>query len=185
MKPMTICLICSFLFFQNIKSQDSLKSGQARTYQGLPARITFSETQSMKVRIMAIKDSSVFVYQKAAAKPDPLQNTNMYNESNWDSYNYRFIQRIKVRNTKIRAWLLPVAIVGGAIAGALIGNAGAQKSKGLPGAANQIGGIFLGGILGAGVGTLTGLIICNAYDKKYLINGDWKSFEEMKKSMNY
>lgn len=185
MKPTIVCLACSFLFLQYIKSQDSLKSGQALTHQALLARITFSETQSMKVHIMAIKDSSVFVYQKASGKPDSLQKTNIYNESNWDSYNYRFIQNIKVRNTKIRAWLLPIAIVGGAIAGALIGNASAQKSEGIPGAANQAAGIFLGGILGAGVGTLTGLLICNAYDKKYLINGDWKSFEEMKKSMNY
>src|ERR1700749_764627 len=105
MKPMSICLVCSFLFFQNIKSQDSLKSRQIKTYPALPVRITFSETQNMKFRMMAIKDSSVFVYQKAPEKQNALQN-NMYNESNWDSYNYRFIQKIKVRNTKIRAWLL-------------------------------------------------------------------------------
>jgi hypothetical protein len=185
MKPMTICLACSFLFFQNIKSQDSLKTGGVKTYQALLARIKFSETQNMKVYIMAIKDSSVFVYQKASDKQDPLQSTNIYNESNWDSYNYRFIQSIKVRNKKIRSWLLPVTIVGGAIAGALIGNANAQKSAGIPGAANQVGAIVLGGLLGAGVGTLTGLLICDASDKKYLINGDWKSFEEMKKNMNY
>ena len=185
MKNITSCLAFLVLFMQVVKSQDSLKSRQVRTYQALPVMITFSETQTMKVRMMAIKDSSVLVYQKAPDKQDALHNTNMYNESNWDSYNYRFIQKIKVRNTKIRAWLLPVAIVGGAIAGALIGNANAQKSDGFPGAANQVGAIVLGGLLGAGVGTITGFIICNAADKKYLINGDWKSFEEMKKSMNY
>jgi hypothetical protein len=29
------------------------------------------------------------------------------------------------------------------------------------------------------------VVICSASEKKYLINGDWKSFEEMKKSVKY
>jgi len=185
MKPITICLACCFLFLQNIKSQDSLKTGQVKTHHPLTVTITFSETQSMRVQMMAIKDSSVFVYQKAPGKKNTSQSTNMYSESNWDSYNYIFIQKIRVRNTKIRAWLLPVAIVGGAIAGGLIANANYKKGDGFTEAANQIGAVFLGGILGAGVGTVAGFIICNASDKKYMINGEWKSFEEMKKSMNY
>jgi hypothetical protein len=185
MKPVTICLVCSLLFLQNIKSQDSLKTGQAKTHQALLAKITFSETQSMKVHIMNIKDSSVFVYQKVSGKPDPFHKTNIYNESNWDNYNYRFIQSVKVRNKKVRSWLLPVTIVGGAVAGALIGYASARDDGSIDGAIDQGAGIVIGGILGVGVGTVTGLLICNASDKKYLINGDWKSFEEMKKSMNY
>jgi hypothetical protein len=120
MKQVIICIVCSCLLLQNIKSHDSLKSEQANKHRALLARITFSETQSMKVHIMNIKDSSVFVYQKASGKLE-----------------------------------------------------------------NQGAGIIIGGILGGGVGTLTGLLICDAYDKKYLINGDWKSFEEMKRSMNY
>ena len=87
MKPITVFLVFSILFLQHVKAQDSLQSGQTRTHKALIARITFSETQTMRVHIMNIKDSSVFVYQKASAKTDPLQNTNIYNESNWDSYN--------------------------------------------------------------------------------------------------
>jgi hypothetical protein len=185
MKPMTICLACSLLVFQNIKSQDSVKTGQAQTHQALLARITFSETQSVKVHIMNIKDSSVFVYQKVSGKPDPFHKTNIYVEANWDSYNYRFIQSVKFRNKKIRSWLLPVTIVGGAIAGALIGYASAKDDGSIDGAIDQGAGIVIGGILGGGIGVVTGLLICNASDKKYLVNGDWKSFEEMKKSMNY
>jgi len=185
MKPMVICLACSFLFLHNIKSQDSLKSGQAETHQALLAKITFSETQSIKVHIMNIKDSSVFVYQKVSGKPDPFHKTNIYVESNWDSYNYRFIQSVTVRNKKVRSWVLPVSIVGGAVAGALIGYGASTNNGGFEAGLNQAAGIVLGGFLGAGVGTLTGLLICNAADKKYMIDGEWKSFEEMKKSMNY
>ncbi|HLA58744.1 MAG TPA: hypothetical protein VK622_08285 [Puia sp.] len=184
MKPVIICIACSCLLLQNIISQDSLKSGQAKTHRALLARITFSETQSMKVHIMNIKDSAVFVYQKASGKPDPFHKVNIYNEAGWDSYNYRFIESVKVRNKKLRSWLLPVAIVGGFVAGALIGYASA-KDDGVNGLENQGAGIIIGGIVGGGAGTLTGLLICNAYEKKYMINGDWKSFEEMKRSMNY
>jgi Na+-translocating ferredoxin:NAD+ oxidoreductase RnfD subunit len=185
MKPITVCLACSFLLLQPVKAQDSLKYEQIQTHQALLARITFSETQSMKVHIMNIKDSAVFVYQKASGKPDPFHTTNIYNESSWDSYNYRFIQSVKVRNKKIRSWLLPVSIVGGIVAGALIGYAASKNNGGIEDELNQAGGIVLGGFLGGGLGTLTGLIICNASDKKYMINGDWKSFEEMKRSLNY
>ena len=72
---------------------------------------------------MNIKDSAVFVYEKAKAKPDPFHTANIYDESKWDSYNYRFIENIMVRNKKLRSWLLPVSIVGGIIAGGLIGYA--------------------------------------------------------------
>lgn len=185
MKPVIICIACSFIFLQNIQSQDSSKSEQANTHKALLAKITLSETQTLKVHIMNIKDSSVFVYQKAGRKPDPFHTTNIYVESNWDSYNYRFIQSVKVRNKKVRSWVLPVTIVGGVVAGALIGYNSAKNGGGLDELENQTAGIIIGGILGGGVGTATGLIICNANDKKYLINGDWKSFEEMKRSMNY
>jgi Na+-translocating ferredoxin:NAD+ oxidoreductase RnfD subunit len=185
MKPITICLACSFLLLQHVKAQDSLKYEPIQTHQALLARITFSETQSVKVHIMNIKDSAVFVFQKASGKPDPFHKTNIYNEANWDSYNYRFIQSVKVRNKKIRSWLLPVSIVGGIVAGALIGYAASRNNGGNEDELNQIAGGVLGGILGGGLGTATGLIICSASEKKYMINGDWKSCEEMKRSLNY
>lgn len=185
MKSIACCLAFGLLFLQNVKSQDSLKYEQVKTHQALLAKITFSETQTIKVHIMNIKDSSVFVYQKASGKPDPFHKTIIYNESSWDSYNYRFIENIKVRNKKLRSWLLPVSIVGGIVAGALIGYAAAKKGGGIEDELNLVAASVLGGFLGGGVGTVTGLIICGSSDKKYLINGDWKSFEEMKRSLNY
>jgi hypothetical protein len=146
MNPITVCLACSFLLLQHIKAQDSVKSGQAKTHQALLAGITFSGSQIMKVHIMNIKDSSVFVYQKASGKPDPFHKVNIYTDSNWDSYHYRFIESVKVRNKKLRSWLLPVAIVGGIVAGALIGYASATDDGGIDGAVNQGAGIFIGGV---------------------------------------
>jgi hypothetical protein len=185
MKPITVFLVFGILFLQHVKAQDSLKSEQAKSHQASLVRITFSGTQSMRVPLMAIRDSSIFVYEKTSTHKDPWHKSNMYVESNWDSYNYRYIESIKVSNKKLRSWLLPVMIVGGAVAGAMIGYANAKRNGGFEDIGNVGAGIFLGGILGGGVGTLTGLLICNASDKKYMINGDWRSFEEMKKGMNY
>ena len=185
MKPITVYLAFSFLLLEYVKAQDSLKYAPTLTHQALLARITFSENQSIKVHIMNIKDSAVFVYEKAKAKPDPFHTANIYDESKWDSYNYRFIENIMVRNKKLRSWLLPVSIVGGIIAGGLIGYAVSKHNGGVEDELNQTAAIIFGGFLGGGVGTVTGLVICGASDKKYLINGDWKSFEEMKRSMNY
>ncbi len=185
MKPIIIYLSCIVLFLQNVKSQDSLKNEPLKTHEALLAKITFSETQNLKAHIMNIQDSNVFVYQKVSAKPDPFHKTNMYDKSSWDSYNYRFIESITVRNKKLRSWLLPVSIVGGMVVGALIGYAATKNKGGFETEVNQAASGVLGGILGGGVGALTGVLICNSSDKKYLINGDWKSFEEMKRSMNY
>ncbi len=144
MKPIAVFLGFSILFLQHVKSQDSLQSGQAKTHKALIASITFSETQTMRVHIMNFKDSSVFVYQKASAKPDPLQTTNLYNESNWDSYNYRFIESIRVRNKKLRHWVIPVSIVAGVIAGVIIGkNSGSNKGD-IDSQLNNMGSRFSG-----------------------------------------
>jgi hypothetical protein len=185
MKLVIICITCSCLFIQNIKSQDNLKSEQAKTHRALLASITFHGNQTMKVHIMNIKDSSVFVYQKTSGKPDPFHKVNIYAESGWDRYQYRFIESMKVRNTKLRSWLLPVSIVGGIVAGAIIGiNTGGNMGE-IGWELNNVAYGILGGLIGGAAGTMTGLIICSAYEKKYMINGDWKSFEEMKKSLKY
>lgn len=185
MKPFIICIACSFLIFQNIKSQDSLKSEQAKKHHALLARITFSDTQSMMAHITNFKDSAIYVYENISGKPDPFHKIDIYAESNWTSYNYRMIESVKVRREGLRSWVLPVSIIGGVLAGGLIGHYATRNDQGFEGLNNQWAGIVIGSILGAGVGAVTGLIICSESDKKYLINGDWKSFEEMKKTMKY
>jgi hypothetical protein len=185
MKPIKFLSFFSLLFMQNLKAQDSLKTKETVPHHALLARITFSKTQSMRIHIMAIKDSSVFVFQKSTGKPDPLHKINIYTESKWDSYNYRFIESIKVNNKKLRSWLLPTSIIAGAFVGGLIGWNSGKHIGGLEEVSPDFGKILLGGLLGGAAGTITGLVICSASEKKYLINGDWKSFEEMKASLKY
>ena len=89
------------ILFQNIKSQDSLASEQPEKHPALSASLTFIGNLNMKVHIMGIKDSSLFVHkQKTSANPDPFHRTNIYIESAWDKYNYRTIESIKVPNNK-------------------------------------------------------------------------------------
>src|SRR5579864_3967277 len=110
MKPVIICIACNILFLQNIKSQDSLVSQQPKQHPALSASLTLIGNLTMKVHIMGIKDSSLFIHQKTSGNPDPFHKTNIYLESGWDKYNYRTIESIKVTNQKLRSWLLPVSI---------------------------------------------------------------------------
>ena len=185
MKPFTVCLAFMFILLQHVKAQDSLQSEQIKTHQALHVRITFSGTQSMIVPLMAIGDSSIFVYEKTSAHKHPLHRTNIYVESNWDSYSYKYIESIKVRNRTLRAWLIPVSVVAGVVAGTIIGKNSGSNKLDVNSQINYAGTVFLGGLLGGAVGTLTGFALLSAFEQKYMINGDWKSFEEMKRSLNY
>jgi hypothetical protein len=106
MKAIIVFFIYSLLFLQYSKSQDSLKINETQPHPKVNARISFSETQSMRVPIMGMTDSSIFVYEKSSVHKDALHKTNIYIQSNWDSYNYRFISSVKVQNGKLRAWLI-------------------------------------------------------------------------------
>jgi hypothetical protein len=185
MKQLIIFFACSFLFLQNLTAQDSVKTAEPKPRHAPVVRITFSETQSMRVPLMAIRDSSVYVYEKISQHKGPMHKTNIYNESDWNSYNYRYIESIKVSNQKLKSWLIPVSIVAGVVAGALIArNSGSNKKD--PGSElNNAAAVILGGVLGGAVGTLAGFGLSSSFEKKYMINGNWQSFEEMKKSMNY
>lgn len=105
MKNITVCLAFSVLFLQTAKSQDSLKSNKAETpHPTYSVRLNLLKDQSFTAHLMDIKDSSVFVFQKKSAAPDPFHKGTklMSIDSNWDQYNYRFITSIKVRNKTLR-----------------------------------------------------------------------------------
>ena len=181
MKHTTICLALSVLFLQVVKSQDSLKAKGAETpHSTYSIRLNLLQGQSFTVHLMDIKDSSVFVFQKKSLAPDPFHKgkTLMNIDSNWDQYNYRFITSIKVRNKKLRTWTILSGLVVGTVAGIAIATNGGSGSGYAEGAA-----VVLGLLLGGGVGAVTGVIVSSALEKKYLINGDWRSFEEMKASL--
>lgn len=182
MKHIIICLACSVLLIQSTKSQDSSKSREAQTPRPTySVTLNLTQDQSFSAHLMNIKDSSVFVFQKKSAAPDPFHKgrTLMNIDSNWDQYNYRFITSIKVRNKTLRTWTILTGVVVGAVAGTIIAKGGGSTGYGA-GAA-----VFLGFLLGAGVGAVTGVIISSSIEKKYLINGDWKSFAEMKAALKY
>jgi hypothetical protein len=179
MKPIIISLIFSVLFLQNAKSQDSLAPKKTGIhYPVYFGKLFFNEGQSMKVHLMGIKDSSLLIYIKKSAKLDPFHKINIHADSSWDRYNYKIIQSVKVYNKTAKAWLIGGGAVAGIVGGIFIGTSGKSGY-------NQIAGGILGGILGGGIGALTGLAVSTAFDKKYLINGDWKSFEEMKAGLKY
>ena len=187
MKQITVFLIFSLLFLQNVKSQDSLKPKEAETPKTIyMVRLNFTTDESVRAHMMAIKDSSVFMYQKKSASPDPLHKGKaMINvESNWDRYSYKSIKSIKVTNKPLRAWTMVSGTVIGMVAGVLIGNSG-NNGSGYGGAVNSAAGVVLGLVLGGGAGLVTGLVVASSLEKKYMINGDWKSLEELKATLKY
>jgi hypothetical protein len=183
MKPVTICLIIYILFLQNVKSQDSLQSGKIQLLKSLMAKMTVPNGQTMEVRLMGIGDSTLIIYQKSSDNTVHHQKTNIYLKSEWESWNYKFIESVKVRNKTLRALVVPAAAVLGMIGGIIIAKNGTYNQNGFEGAGNKGGAYILGFLLGGVVGTLTGVVVCSTIEKKYLINGDWKSFEEMKASL--
>ncbi|MDP9042206.1 MAG: hypothetical protein M3N30_09500, partial [Bacteroidota bacterium] len=140
MKPLTVYLAISVLFLQNVKSQDSLnpKLNEAR-HPVYTARFYLLGGQNMKAKLMLIKDSSFFIYQKSSAGRDPFHKTNIYAESQWERYNYKFIESIQVNNKKIRGWPIPTSIVVGIVGGALIGKATATHGSDLESGYSAIG----------------------------------------------
>jgi hypothetical protein len=134
---------------------------------------------------MDIKDSSLYIYSKKSAKPDPLHQVNMNMPSGWESYNYKFVTGVKVRNKSLRAWVTPTSIVAGIVAGAIIGKSLGSKSSSGEGQISSSGSVILGGLLGGTGGLIIGAVICSAAEKKYMINGDWKSLEELKAELKY
>jgi hypothetical protein len=189
-------IILTTSFLQNLKAQDSLISRENDRHTYYKARINLFQGQTIKGYLMAIKDSSVFVSEKniIAKKrnlgPDPFHKSMFTGDTAMDknnyilgSYNYKLVESIKVTDQKIKTWTIVTGTVVGIVIGAIIGssNGSDQGFLGLPAGAKG----FLVGIIGGGVGALTGLAVASAFEKKYLINGDWKSLEEIKTSLKY
>jgi hypothetical protein len=195
MKPFIAYIVFTTLFLQNLKSQDSLISRENEKHNFYKVKIILFQDQTIKGYLMAIKDSSVFVSEKnmIARKrnlgPDPFHKSMFTGDTSLDKnnyilnrYNYKLIESIKVTNQKIKTWTIVTGAVVGIVVGAIIGisngsDQGFLESSGAQG--------LLVGIIGGGVGALTGLAVSSAFEKKYLINGDWKNLEEMKASLKY
>ena len=165
MKPIIVSFIFSFLFQLNAKSQDSLAQKKTdKHYPVYAGKLLLSTGQPMSVHLMAIKDSSLFIYIKKSAKLDPFHKINIHADSSWDKYNYKIIKSVKVYNKTAKGWLIGGLAVTGIVVGAIIG------TNGTSGSGYSLYGGILGGLLGGGIGAVTGVVVSNA-DKKYLING--------------
>jgi hypothetical protein len=82
MKLLTVYLTLSLFFLQNIKSQDCLKPKLVQATQPLYSiRLYLPGGQTMKVWLMDMTDSSIYVFQKQSSKPDPLHKVSMNDSS--------------------------------------------------------------------------------------------------------
>jgi hypothetical protein len=185
MKPLLISLIFTFLLLQNVRSQDSLQEHPKTHPLVYSIKLFLPGEQSLSTHLMNIKDSSLYTYTKKSVKPDPFHKVNMHIPSDWESFNYKFVTGIKVRNKSLRAWVIPTFIVAGILAGALIGKSLGSQGGSTEDQLSNVGSVIIGGLLGGTGGVIIGAVICSAAEKKYMINGEWKSFEELKATLKY
>jgi hypothetical protein len=168
------------LFLQTVKSQDSLKPVNSKDTIMTPsfymAYVYQPQHRAVKGYLVTIEDSSIFISQNKT--PLSFANVNLaYSEK----FDYKSIQKIRLNKPKVLGSSILIGAVVGIIAGALIGYASGDDSGWF--ALTAADKAFVGGLIGGGAGTLVGTIIGKASEKKFLINGDWKSLEEMKESL--
>jgi hypothetical protein len=182
MKLQIIWFVSSFLFIQNVISQDSLQTRKPEQHKPVySARIYLPGTQNFTANLMDIKDSSIFTWQKKTSSPDPFHkhSMSMFDEAGWEKYDYKVIQSVKIRKKTLRAILIGSGAVIGALSGWAIGTN--KQQNGFENAGQPVLLAFLLGTAGA----LTGLAMSSAAEKKYLINGDWKNLDELRATLKY
>jgi uncharacterized membrane protein YeaQ/YmgE (transglycosylase-associated protein family) len=180
MKLLTITCAFSMLFLQTVKSQDSLKPVNSQDAVLKPtvykAYIYQPHLRSIRGYLVTIKDSSLFLSQNKI--PLSFANANLaYSEK----FDYKSIQKVKLSRPKVLGRSILIGAIAGIIAGAIIGYASGDDSGWF--ALTAADKAVVGGLIGAGAGTLIGASIGREAEKKFLINGDWKSLEEMKESL--
>ncbi len=180
MKLFTVCIVCSFSFFQNAKSQDSLQSRQVDFDNPVYAiKLYLNGGEHFKAKLMSIRDSSIYVFDSRGAKADPFHTTNIHDESNWKKYNYKLIASIKVHNNGLRALTVLTGLIVGITAGVLIASGHSSGT--------QYDGLLYAGliILGGGIGAGSGVIIASSIEKIHEINGEWEKLEALKTTLKY
>jgi hypothetical protein len=180
-KHATLYFALSILFMQAVKSQDSLKSVNSHDtvkYQHIYSAYVFrpGHRSPDKGFLVTIQDSSLYMSQ--AKSPISFGNVNL---TSLEKFDYRYIQKVVVRKPGVVGRSILIGVIVGVAAGALIGYSLGSDHGFL--ALDAGGKAVVGGIIGAGAGTLVGGIIGNASQKKFMINGEWKSLQEMKESL--
>ena len=180
MKLLALTCVLGTLFLQTVKSQDNLKPVNSQDAVLKPtiymAYIYQPHRRSVRGYLVTIEDSSLYISQNKM--PLSFANVNLaYSEK----FDYRSIQKIRISRPKVLGRSILIGAVAGIIAGAIIGYASGDDSGWFALTAGDKA--IFGGLIGGGTGTLIGASIGKESEKKFLINGDWKSLEEMKESL--
>jgi hypothetical protein len=194
MKPCLFPFIIFIFLLSSAISQDSLNLYKEGTRPFYKAKLHSISGQTHSGYLMAIKDSAAFISEesreakKSHLQPDPFHKNRFTGDSTMDRahylvnrYGYKMIETIKIMNQKAKSHSIILGAVMGGVIGAIIGISDGTDHGLFALTAGEKG--LIAGILGGGVGALTGLAISPALEKKYFINGEWKNLEEMKASL--
>ena len=196
MKQLLTCLVLSMAFLQNATSQDDLKPSSVQLPSFYRAKLNTMQGQMAKGRSITINDSSITMWLKntnkhGATGPDPLHKAAYTGDTTHDkkyytinNYHYNSIKSVVVTNKKLKTWIIVSGMVVGIVVGAVIAYNNGDDPNGWFAASSGTKAVA-GGILGGGLGALLGVFVSSAAEKKYMINGEWKSLEEMKASLRH
>jgi len=180
MKLLTLACVLPVLFLQTVKSQDSLKETKHQDSLINPvfymAYIYQPHRHSVKGYLVTINDSSLYISQNRM--PLSFDNTNF---SYFEKFDYSSIEKVKVRKPKVMGRSVITGAIIGIVTGAIIGFALGDDTGWFGFTAGEKA--VVGGIIGGGVGSAVGAIVGNESAKKFLINGEWESLQEMKISL--
>jgi hypothetical protein len=176
MKRISLVLTLSLFFLQIVKSQDSLfkyKSYNIVVHQVMPGTL---KTSVLKGYFATIQDSALYVSGSKIG-----MSFNHVNTEYLQKIDYKSLTSVKLYDHSKSPMTMVLCMIGGAAIGALIGAAGGNDTGWFALTAGEKA--FVGGLIGIGTGALVGTIIVHSGDKKFLIDGEWKSLEEMKESL--
>jgi hypothetical protein len=180
MKPLTLTCVLTILILQAVKSQDSLKTALPTdtAVQGIfyKAIIYMTNFVVAKGYLVTVKDSSVYISQ--TKKPLSFDHVN---PAYLKKIDYRSIGEVKINKSHAMGTSILVGALLGVVTGAVIGYASGDDSEWFGLTAGEKA--FVGGIIGGGAGTLVGALIGKTSEKKFLINGEWESLQEMKEDL--
>jgi len=171
MKPIIITCLLSLVFFQVAKSQDTLY--KPRVYNSI---IKQYGVKPVKGYLATIRDSSLYITQS-----EVYLNFDTANLSYFQKFDYKSLVSVKLYNRSKRGRTFLICILTGVVAGALIGYSGGNDTGWF--ALTAGGKAVVGGIIGAGAGSIVGAIIAADNEKKFLINGEWESLRDMKEGL--
>lgn len=168
-------LVISFLFLQTMHAQDTLPS--PKTYNAVIKFHTagFKKSSLVTGYFVTIQDSALYLSPRQM--PTNFINPHL---GTLQKIDYRNLVSAKLYSRKKNVLTILLCTVAGAGIGALIGQAGGNDTSnlGLFGSAGEKAAI--GALIGGGAGSLIGIVISKSQEKHFLINGEWKSLQDMK-----